>query len=141
MSDRVFLDTNIWIYAATGREAYPEKFRRAREIVAADEIGVSTQVVGEFVNAVQKPKAMRRALTPDETTRWVEQLFVFPLIEIDRQIVESALFIQRRYQIGYWDSQIIASAERFGADVLLSEDLGHKQKYGGLRCENPFVEH
>ena len=140
MSDRVFLDTNVWIYAATGREAYPEKFRRAREIVAADEIGVSTQVVGEFVNAVQKPKAMRRALTPDETTRWVEQMFVFPLIEIDRQIVESAFFIQRRYQLGYWDSQIIASAERFGAGVLFSEDLGHKQKYGGLRCENPFVE-
>ncbi len=141
MSDRVFLDTNIWIYAATGRETYPEKFRRAREIVATDDIGVSTQVVGEFVNVVQKPKAMRRVLTADETAQWVEQMFVFPLIEVDRQIIESALFIQRRYKIGYWDSQIIASAERFGADVLLSEDLGDKQKYGGLRCKNPFVEH
>ena len=97
MSDRVFLDTNIWIYAATGREAYPEKFRRARDIVESDHIGVSTQVVGEFVNAVQKPKAMRRALTPDETAKWVEQMFVFPLIEVDRQIVESALFF-----LEYW---------------------------------------
>jgi len=140
MSGRVFVDSNVWIYAATGREEYPAKFRRAREIVETEDIGVSTQVVGEFVNAVQRPKKMRRALTPDETVRWVEQMFVFPLVEVDRRIIENALFIQRRYQLGYWDSQIIASAERFGADVLFSEDLSHTQKYGGLRCKNPFVE-
>ena len=140
MNGKVFLDSNVWIYAATGRDEYPEKFRRARELVESAELGVSTQVVGEFASAVQKPKTMRRALTSDETAKWVEQMFVFPLVEIDRQIVESALFIQRRYRIGFWDSQIIASAERFGAEVLLSEDLSHTQKYGGLRCENPFVQ-
>lgn len=140
MSAKVFLDSKVWIYAATGRDEYPAKFQRAREIVETADLGVSTQVVGEFVNAVQKLKKMRRALTPDETVKWVEQMFIFPLVEVDRQIVESALFIQRRYQIGYWDSQIIASAERFGAEVLLSEDLSHTQKYGSLRCENPFVE-
>ena len=30
---------------------------------------------------------------------------------------------------------------RFGADMLLSEDLSHMQKYGSLRCNNPFAEH
>jgi predicted nucleic acid-binding protein len=141
MSGKVFLDSNIWVYAATGREEFPSKFRRAREIVEEAEIGVSTQVVGEFVNAGQRPRRMRRALTPDETAKWVEQMFFFPLVEVDRQIVESAVFIQRRYRLGYWDSQIIASAERFGADVLLSEDLSHMQRYGSLRCNNPFAEH
>lgn len=140
MSGRVFVDSNVWVYAATGRDEAPAKFQRARHIVESEDIGLSAQVVGEFVNVVQKPKKMRRALTPEETAKWVEQMFVFPLVEIDRQIIESALFIQRRYRLGYWDSQIIASAERFGADVLLSEDLSHTQKYGGLRCENPFNE-
>ena len=140
MNDRVFLDTNVWVYAATGHDEYPAKFRRARQILEQVDIGVSTQVVGEFVNAVQKPKRMRRPLTPDETTKWVDQMFVFPLVEVDRQIIESALFIQRRYRIGFWDSQIIACAERFGASVLFSEDLSHTQKYGGLRCENPFID-
>jgi predicted nucleic acid-binding protein len=139
MSDKLFLDSNVWIYAATGREEYPEKFRLARQILENEDIGVSTQVIGEFVNAVQKPKKMRRPLTPNETGKWVEQMFVFPLVEVDRHIIESALFIQQRYKIGYWDSQIIASAERFGAGVLLSEDLSHRQKYGGLRCMNPFA--
>jgi predicted nucleic acid-binding protein len=140
MSGRIFLDSNVWVYAATGREEYPAKFRRARAIVETENIGVSTQVIGEFINAVQKPKKMRRPLSSEEIAEWVAQLFVFPLIEVDRQIIESALFIQQRYRIGYWDSQIIASAERFGADLLYSEDLSHRQKYGGLSCENPFQD-
>jgi predicted nucleic acid-binding protein len=138
MSDRAFLDSNILIYAATGRDAYPAKFRRAREIVTRDEIGISTQVIGEFVDSVQKPKKMRRPLTPAETAIWVDMLFQLPLVEVDRQIVESALLVQQRYRLSYWDSQIVAAAERLGAEILYSEDLGRGQTYGRLRCENPF---
>ena len=138
MSAKAFLDSNILIYAATGREAYPAKFRRAREIVSHDEIGISTQVIGEFVANVQKPRKMKRPLTPAETAIWVDRLVQFLLIEVDRQIVESALIVQQRYQLGYWDSQIVAAAERLGAAVLYSEDLSHGQMYGRVRCENPF---
>jgi len=138
MSDRAFLDSNILIYAATGRDAYPAKFRRAREIVSRDEIGISTQVIGEFVDNVQKPKKMRRPLTPAETAIWVDRLFQLPLVEVDRQIVESALLVQQRYRLRYWDCQIVAAAERLGAEILYSEDLGHGQMYGRVRCENPF---
>jgi predicted nucleic acid-binding protein len=138
MSGRAFLDSNILIYAATGRDAYPEKFRRAREIVAGDEIGISTQVIGEFVSNVQKPKRMARPLSSSETAFWVNTLFRLLIIEVDRQIVETALVVQGRYKLSYWDSQIIAAAERLGADVLYSEDLSHGQVYGSVRCENPF---
>ena len=81
---------------------------------------------------------MRRPLTPAETAIWVDALFQLPLVEIDRQIVETALIVQQRYQLSYWDSQILAAAERLGADVLYSEDLSHGQIYGSVRCENPF---
>jgi predicted nucleic acid-binding protein len=138
MSAKAFLDSNILIYAATGLDAYPAKFHRAREIVAGDEIGISTQVIGEFVHNVQKPKRMRRPLTPAETATWLDALLQLPLVEVDRQIVLSALIVQQRYQLSYWDSQIVAAAERLGADVLYSEDLSHGQMYGLVRCENPF---
>jgi predicted nucleic acid-binding protein len=138
MSGKAFLDSNIIIYAATGQDAYPAKFRRAKEIVSGDEIGISTQVIGEFVHNVQRPKRMRRPLTPAETAIWVDALFQLPLVEIDRQIVETALIVQQRYQLNYWDSQILAAAERLGADVLYSEGLSHGQTYGSVRCENPF---
>jgi len=138
MSGRVFLDSNILIYAATGRDAYPAKFRRAREIVAGDEIRISTQVIGEFVSNVQKPKRMERPLSAAETAHWVNTLFRLPIVEVDRRIVETALVVQGRSQLSYWDSQIIAAAERFGADLLYSEDLSHGHAYGSVRCENPF---
>ena len=138
MSGRAFLDSNIIIYAATGRDAYPEKFRRAREIVLGGEIGISTQVIGEFVSNVQKPKRMARPLSTAETAFWVSALFRLPVIEIDRLIVETAMIVQGRYQLSYWDSQIVAAADRLGADVLYTEDLSHGQMYGSVRCENPF---
>ena len=81
---------------------------------------------------------MPRPLTVDEVAEWVEWLFRFPLVELDREVVESALIVQRRYQLRYWDSQIVAAAHRFGAETLLTEDLNDGQMYGSVRCENPF---
>ena len=139
MSGKVFLDTNVLIYAATGREAYPAKFRRAREIVASD--GDRDLDAGDWRVRQQCAEAEENGAAADARPRtavWVNALFRFPLIEVDRQIVETALIVQRRYQLSYWDSQIIAAAERLGADVLYSEDLNHGQIYGSVRCENPF---
>ena len=139
MSDKVFLDTNIWIYAAGGADDAPAKRRRSLEIIATENIGVSTQVVGEFINVSQKTKKARTPMPPAEAAQWADRIFAFPLIEVDREIVFRAMAIQRRHRLGYWDSQMIACAERFGADVLYSEDLSNTQRYGSLHCVNPFA--
>jgi predicted nucleic acid-binding protein len=138
MSGKIFLDSNVLIYAATGREDSPVKFRRAEEIVEREEICLSTQVIGEFIHNVQNAKKMKRPLTPAETAKWVDKLFEFPLVSIDRAIIETAMLVQQRYQIGYWDGQILAAAESIGAEILYSEELNHGQAYGSVRCQNPF---
>jgi len=140
MNAKVFLDTNIWIYAAGAHEDAPQKQRRAVEIIASEDVGVSTQVVGEFINVAQRRKKARRPMTPDEAAIWVDRMFELPYVEVDREIVLGAMVIQRRYGLGFWDSQMIACAERSGAAILYSEDLSHRQKYGGLRCVNPFAD-
>lgn len=38
--------------------------------------------------------------------------------------------IEGQYQLSFWDSLIIASAEAAAADVLYTEGLGHGQHYG-----------
>jgi predicted nucleic acid-binding protein len=141
MSAKVFLDTNIWIYAAGAHDDAPEKQRRAAEIIAREDIVISTQIVGEFINVSQKAKRSRRPMTSSEAAAWVDRMFELPTVEVDREIVMNAMVIQRRYGTPYWDSQMIACAERSGAAVLYSEDLAHRQKYGALRCVNPFVDH
>jgi predicted nucleic acid-binding protein len=138
MSAKVFLDTNVLIYAATGDEVHPGKFTKAGEILTTETFAISTQVVGEFISNVQNPRKMTSPLTDDEIDGWLERLFAFPVISIDREIILNAAFFQRRYQIDYWDGQILAAAHRFGAETLLTEDLNHGQIYGSVRCENPF---
>jgi predicted nucleic acid-binding protein len=51
---------------------------------------------------------------------------------------EGRMVVQQRYQLSYWDSQIVAAAEPLGANVLYSEDLNHGQSYGAVCCENLF---
>jgi predicted nucleic acid-binding protein len=137
MSGRVFLDSNVLIYAASSR-GFPAKFARAEKILAGEDFAISTQVVGEFVRNVQSPKKMSPPLSDDEVDHWVNRLFEFPVIAVDREIILDAMVLQRRYRIDFWDSQILAAARRFGAEVLYSEDLSHGQTYGSVRCENPF---
>ena len=137
MNGRVFLDTNVLIYAASSR-GFPAKFARAEEIMAKEDFAISTQVVGEFVRNVQSPKKMSPPLSDDELHHWVNRLFEFPTIAVDREIILNAMVLQRRYRIDFWDGQILAAARRFGAEVLYSEDLSHGQTYGSIRCENPF---
>jgi predicted nucleic acid-binding protein len=74
--------------------------------------------------------------------RKVKELFhpfiVGDVNESQIKVAETALSVQGRYKLSYWDSQIIAAAERLGADVLYSEELKHGKLYGYVRCENPF---
>jgi predicted nucleic acid-binding protein len=138
MKGRAFLDSNVLIYAAGGRDSEGGKLDAALRIVAESDFGVSTQVIGEFVKNVQSPKKMSEPLTDEEVDVWLERIFEFPVITADRELVERAIFHQRRYRIGFWDGQIVAAAERLGADILYSEDLSRNQSYGSVRCINPF---
>jgi predicted nucleic acid-binding protein len=138
MTNRIFLDANVLIYAATGQETDPRKFERATAILGEAQFGLSTQVVGEFVKNVRDPKKMSTPLSEHEAHDWLDRLFMFPVITIDRGIIQRAMYFQIRYKINYWDGQVIAAAERFEADTLYSEDLKHQQKYAGIRCVNPF---
>jgi predicted nucleic acid-binding protein len=138
MSARVFLDTNVLIYAAAGDDVDAGKFTKAGEILTTKTFAISTQVIGEFIRNVQNPRKMTSPLSDDEVDGWLERLFEFPVISIDREIILNAAFFQRRYQIDFWNGQIVAAAHRFGAETLLTEDLNHGQTYGRVRCENPF---
>ena len=141
MSDRVFLDTNVLIYAATSDEVFPRKFAIASEILINENFSTSAQVLGEFIRVVQNPRKMTRPLSDEEVDHWLDRLSEFPVVAIDQAIVLHAAFFQRRYRIQYFDGQIVAAAHRSGAEILLSEDLSHGQTYGSVRCENPFREH
>jgi len=54
-------------------------------------------------------------------------------------MVERAIETHKQYQVGYWDSLIIAAAERAGCTEIYSENLNAGQHYHGMPVVNPFT--
>ena len=131
-----FLDTNILIYAASANRTEPKKKTRAIELLASP-FGTSTQVIQEFYAAsTRKPS---QPLTPAEALEWIERLERQPCVVVDPALIRMAIVISERYRIHYWDSAILAAAERLEAGIVYTEDLSHNQSYGSVRVINPFL--
>lgn len=139
MSDRVFLDTNIFIYSLD--RSAPAKMRKARglirEALASHKGVVSYQVVQEFFNV-----ALRRFARPMQTQEAEQYLAtVFrPLLAVHSSaaLYAEALRLQWRGGLAWYDALIVAGAAQADCAVLLSEDLQHGRRFGSLRVENPF---
>lgn len=140
MSDRFFLDTNIFVYSFDKNA--PKKADRAAKLIRrAIEVGqgiVSYQVVQEFFNV-----ALRRFAEPmsgADAEQYLSTTFR-PLLAVHSShgLYSRALQLGREHSLSWYDSLIVASAIEGRCGVLYSEDLQHGQRFGGLRIENPFL--
>lgn len=134
-----FFDTNILVYAYDNH--FPDKQQRAREvIISAVKNGngvLSTQVLGEFFTVVTKK--INEPLSVRDARSIIQYMGSMPVQEIDLLIVKRAIDTLEQYKISYWDSLIIAAAERAQCKRILSEDLNVGQIYHGIEITNPFV--
>ncbi len=131
-----FADSNVLLYAASGRPADAAKARRARELLRREEITISFQVLQEFyVNAVHPRKL---ALTAAQATAYCGAWLAFNIAPLSAGTFVRTLEIAARYKISNWDAAIVAAAIEASCDTLYTEDLSDGQNYGGVRVENPF---
>ena len=133
---RSFLDTNVLVYAATGRETEESRRLRALELIEQEDFGLSAQVLQEFYVTVCRKVAV--PLSAEQALEWIEQFESFPCLAVDAQLVKIAVELSERYRISYWDGAIVGAAEALGATTLFSEDLNHGQRYGMVQVYNPF---
>jgi predicted nucleic acid-binding protein len=137
LTPETFLDTNVLIYAATGRLEAPRKHAIAQGLLTT-RFGTSAQVLAEFYTAAIRKGA--EPLTPEQADEWLRLLARKPCEDITPDLVLGGIRLSRRYRISYWDAAIIAAAERLGAGTIYSEDLSHGQTYGSVAVVNPFLE-
>jgi predicted nucleic acid-binding protein len=133
-----FLDTNVLLYAARGRQDERDKQKIASKLLDETSFGLSGQVLAEFVSNALQPKKHGVPLSAPDIQRWLVGFEAYPIQPVDAGIVSRGLEISQRYQITYCDAAIIAAAERLGAPVLYTEDLNHGQSYGPVKVINPF---
>ncbi len=133
-----FVDTNVLVYVFD--DDSPAKQRIARRLLEerADQIVVSTQVLGEFYVTVTRKLA--RPLTAEQAIEALDALCVLPVRGLGVDMVRSAVRRSASSQVSYWDALIIESALDARATVLLTEDLQDGQEFGPLRVINPFLE-
>jgi predicted nucleic acid-binding protein len=139
MNDRVFLDTNVFVYLYDSDQ--PEKQARARALVErlglSDAIVISTQVLQEFyVNVTRK---FARQLSADQILLATRSLASLRVVEVNVEMVFSAIGLARQFQLSFWDSLILEAALESQCELLLTEDLQHGQRIGSLTIENPFL--
>lgn len=140
MSDRFFLDTNIFVYSFD--QSAPAKARRAaqliREALTAQKGVISYQVVQEFFNV-----ALKRFSQPMQAADAGQYLIaVFrPLLAVhsSQALYAEALFLHAQSRLSWYDSLIVAAAIQARCEILFSEDLQHGQRFGTLQVRNPFL--
>ena len=139
MTDRVFVDTNIWVYTVDRRD--PAKRAKALAAVsptAGREVIVSTQVLTEFYSVVTNKLAL--PLAADVARALVQEMSRLATVSIDGALVADALVGCRDWGVSVWDALIIRAAESAGCPVVLSEDLAHGRRYGSVTVINPLLD-
>jgi predicted nucleic acid-binding protein len=136
MSDRVFVDTNIFVYA-DDRSARTKRVRARTvlsELIRAKRVVVSTQVMQEYFAAAIK----KLGLSPERARIRVERLNRLDVVLIRPELILGAIDLCRLHALSFWDALVVRSASAAGCGRLLSEDLQDGHTIDGVRIENPF---
>lgn len=138
MAERIFVDTNVLLYAHDLDE--PGKHEVAQTLVEnlwAERNGaLSTQVLQEFYVGVTRK--IRRAVTRPEGRSLIRRYADWWVHQVTAEDVVEAAELEERRTLNFWDALIVVAAKNIGAARLLTEDLQHGQILLGVRIENPF---
>lgn len=140
MSDRFFLDTNIFVYSFDHVSA--QKAEGADRLISqALESGkgvISYQVVQEFFNAAYRrfPEPMHLEQAEQFLTTVLRPLWI---IHSSPALCLRALRILEQYRLQWYDALIVAGAQEAKCGILYSEDFQNRQKFGDVEIHNPFL--
>jgi len=140
MSDRFFLDTNIFVYSfdqSTARKT-EEAGRLINQALTTGKGVISYQVVQEFYNVAYRrfPEPMHLEQSEQFLSSVLRPLWT---IHSSPALCIRALQILERFRVQWYDALIVAGALSAGCGILYSEDFQNGQKFDDLEIRNPFL--
>ncbi|MCK4824540.1 PIN domain-containing protein [bacterium] len=141
MRDKVFLDTNIFIYSIDASRGQSKKRDVARQIVEEhirkDSGAISIQVLQEFYQvATQK---IQVPLSTDGALEYLHYMAILETVLPDFNMVVAAIRLHQKHSLSFWDALILQAAIIAGCSQILSEDLQDGFYLDNLTVKNPFV--
>jgi len=135
---KIFIDTNILVYTLDKKDA--DRHLRSRlilkRIIDVHQAVISTQVIKEFfVVATTKLKC-----DPVILKNIIHNFHNMEVVNNDLELIEQAIDISVISRISFWDSLIVAAAEKANCQFLFSEDVNPGQTYRGVIVVNPFLK-
>lgn len=136
MSERTFIDTNVFVYAEDADEPDKRKIAQQliKELAKAGRAVISTQVLMEYVAAGQR----HLGLTLAECRQGVLLMSRLDLSLIRSEHILGAVDLASVYSLSSWDALILKTASASGCSRLLTEDMQDGQVIDGVRIDNPF---
>jgi predicted nucleic acid-binding protein len=137
VTERVFLDTNIFVYADDSRAGRKRTLaqRLLAEVFENATAVVSTQVLQEFFAVATR----KLGLPPDIVRAKVELIARLEVVQVDVDLILEAIDLHRLHALSFWDALVVCAAKSAKCSRLVTEDLQDGQVIMGIRIENPFA--
>jgi len=141
MSDRYFLDTNVFVYCFDREDRLKQQKANAMvQQALRDGLGViSSQVVQEFINVATKKFQQR--MNPTECRAYLDGVLA-PLCQVFSSISLYQLALELEDETGFlfYDCLILAAAVQARCARIYSEDLQAGRTIRGVQIINPFAK-
>jgi len=139
MQDRVFWDSNLWIYLAV-QSTQPDDIAKQNTLnnllLSPSVLVSSAQVFNEVANVLMKKKyKYSEADTQDFLAQIEQNTYCLPLT---KNLTFDALNLKGLYQFSWYDSLIVAAAVKTNCKFLYSEDMHNGLVVGQTTIVNPF---
>jgi predicted nucleic acid-binding protein len=139
MTERIFVDTNVFVYAKQASEHLKQPLAaRWLERLWEEQTGrTSVQVLNEYYTKLTRK--IKPALPPADAWDDVKSLIAWNPQPMDLELLHRGREIEQRYRLSWWDSLIVGAAQLQNCVLLLTEDLGDRSIYGSVTVRNPFT--
>ncbi|MCC6523787.1 MAG: PIN domain-containing protein [Polyangiaceae bacterium] len=143
MSDRVFIDTNVLVYASDPASPHAPASRRFVDQINAGQLDgcIAPQVLLEFFSVVTNPKRVSRARSSDEAWAVAEMFGTsMDVLPPPRDLVARVETLSRSLGLTgakVYDAAIAATALAHGVTTVVSCDAGVFSRVPGLTVRTP----
>lgn len=139
MSDKYFLDTNIFVccFDINHQDKKARSLSLISDALLTGNGIISTQVIQEFIN-VATHKFTPPLKTEDANIFLLKVLYPLCEVFLDLDLYQSALDITQKTHYAFYDSLILASASQANCSILYTEDLRDGDKVKQVHVINPY---
>jgi predicted nucleic acid-binding protein len=138
MTGRLFVDTNVLIYALDPSDPLKRRVSAdlLRQTIKSHTLTLSPQSLNECYRVLSD---RRRLMPVDQARAYVKTLAPWAIAPLDAATTERAWAVQDTAKLSWWDSLMVAAALRADCRLFISEDLSDGQVIDGMRIASPFT--